>query len=332
MCMITFVPANVEIPFEGIYNGAITNDDGHGWAVASSKFGLQVGKSLKFEDALKDFAVARVEHGEDSIGLFHSRFGTHGSVNEANIHPFYVKDKHTVVAHNGILPAKWHPSMMDDRSDTRVFVEEVMPEYLTPNGVPSRRGCKRLGQMIGSGNKLAILSVESGKPKARIVNAYMGEHANGVWYSNTGYLSWRSRWSVGSYRSGGTYEGGTVTTFGRTGCSTGPKAITAGPSVEEADSVVEFEGEYYLTSPCEFCMRTGYVNADTMVCSSCSTCNDCFLNSKHCECLGTGRINQETSMFAEVQATLAGEDGVERLESPWPVYPSEQTLGGWGIG
>jgi hypothetical protein len=320
ICMITYVAPNVEIPFEGIYNGAITNDDGHGWAVASSKYGLQVGKSMKFEEALKDFAVARVSHGDDSIGLFHSRFATHGTVDEYNVHPFYVKDHETVLAHNGILPSKWQPGATDARSDTRVFVDEVMPEFMTPAGIPSRRGAKRLGKLIGTGNKFVILSVESGAPKVRIINAFMGEHSNGVWYSNTGYLPWRSRFGSYGYGGYGSYR-------------SEPRAITARScetkEVEfgESPSTVYFEGEYYLDSPCEFCLRHGFVNADTMICESCDTCNDCYADAGHCECNVGSRIDSETSMFAEVQEHLAQES---KVGSPWPPYGGvDEMAGAW---
>jgi hypothetical protein len=303
MCMITFIPAGVDLPYEGIENGAETNRDGHGWAVAS-RHGLQVGKSMDFAEALLDLDVARDDHGEGALALFHSRFATHGTVDEFNIHPFYIgKDESTVMAHNGILPSFWHPAKKDPRSDTRVLADRTLPHYLNAKGVPSRRSGKVLGQMIGSYNKLVILSVKSGAPAVRIVNAHMGEHKDGVWYSNTGYLpSYFSQWKK-NYSS-------TV------GADTG------------------FAG--YEDSVCEWCKSFGFINVDNGWCEACDTCNTCFFTSEHCECVwnqptvGAGYLSDE-ELQARVNREFGPEMTEERLALPASAstIPDFSDLGAW---
>ena len=185
MCMITYVPNGVEIPTDGIYNGGLINDDGHGWAVAFRN-GLIVGKSMKLEESMEDFAKTRAEH-PNSAGLFHSRWGTHGVMSEFNVHPFYVTGN-SVMAHNGVLPSEYHPAKDDKRSDTRVFVDTVARFIVNPEtGLPSQRAARKLFGMIGNGNKLVFLAGTDKGPRARIVNAGAGDAVDGVWYSNDAY-------------------------------------------------------------------------------------------------------------------------------------------------
>lgn len=219
MCMATLIPAYAKIPWEGLRNGAETNNDGHGFAIASSEYGLEVFKSMKYEETAAELKVARLKHGDAAPVLFHSRWATHGEYGDFNIHPFYVTAD-TVMAHNGVLPAKYHPKQGqeikkgfwtkpdgdvkgfwtkpeyapgDRRSDTRIFVDEVTADYCTNHkGVPSRSRGKELAQLIGTGNKLVFLSIKSGKPRTRIINSHLGDFADGVWYSNGGYKCARS--------------------------------------------------------------------------------------------------------------------------------------------
>lgn len=205
MCLITLVPLNIAIPVTGIESGACSNPDGHGWAVASEAHGLVMGKSMNAEEAIAAFVAERARQGDNSVALFHSRLGTHGSKNLANVHPFYVPDAYgtdngynTVVAHNGIMPSLWHPDRNDDRSDTRVFADQTAAWYITERGVPSRRGGKALGEMIGRGNKLVFISTRmAGRPQVRIINADSGTWDQGVWFSN----DWFKRKRPTTYRS-----------------------------------------------------------------------------------------------------------------------------------
>jgi glutamine amidotransferase len=262
--MITYVPAHVDIPWEGITNGAYSNDDGHGWAVASHEGGLQVGHSLAFDEAAAGFELAREDHGPGSLAMFHSRYGTHGTMDETNVHPFYVDDL-TVVAHNGILPSQFHPRKGDSRSDTRVYIDRELRGWPYP-GVPSRRRGKAIGRQIGLGNKLVFLSVAEGTPKVRIVNAHLGTHSQGVWFSNDGFIPWRN-WQ--GWQDHWSPVGGAA-------CGT---SITGGIWDDAAE-----EAPDPFWADCSVCGAFQSVDADTSICDICESCADCKCDYVSCLC------------------------------------------------
>lgn len=195
--MLTYVPQGVNIPEDGILNGAQCNDMGHGWAVADNKQ-IIVGKSMDYVEALRDFKDTR-SLMPGSAGIFHSRLATHGAVSDFNTHPFWVSEK-AVVAHNGIMPKVFQPTGNDPRSDTRVFADLVKQTFTNnEHGLPSRRGAQHIADLIGINNKLVFLGSTPQGPKVRIVNEFQGVQSGGVWYSNSDFKgnTWKYGYSYG---------------------------------------------------------------------------------------------------------------------------------------
>lgn len=276
--MITYVPGGIDIPVKGITNGSTTNQDGHGWVVAAGTE-LVVGKSMDFYDALEEFVETRQAMGQGSLAMFHSRFGTHGEMGEYNIHPFHVADD-SVMAHNGILPDKYHPNYKDRRSDTRIFVDRIGSFVDNPNGIPSRRGAAHLGRRITTANKLVFISTRSGAPKVRIVNSNQGIQVDGVWYSNTGYLTDYS-WYGWSRRPMDKYDWQ----------DDDRKVINGGwvdDGVHGSTGWQMYDGEGKEIQPYvqETCTECGSKDLDLEIgmCNECVSCLDCHDNFAYCLC------------------------------------------------
>jgi glutamine amidotransferase len=297
--MATYIPKGVDIPVDGLTNGSITNNDGHGWAVARGE-DMLVGKSMHFEIALEGFIEAREYLGLSSVAMFHSRFGTHGEYGEYNVHPFYVgDDESTVMAHNGILPLAYHPEHKDRRSDTRIFTDRIAGFVDNDNGIPSRRGGKLLGSMIGLGNKLVFMSVRSGEPKVRVVNAHMGIQDQGVWYSNSGYVrsAWMD-WSRGAWRSQNSRW------------SNEELFKDAYEGLHEKDP-----------NTCDMCGSKD-IDLDNSACWHCGSCLDCYEGKHNCLCY----VPKKQALSDEEQGEVVGSyesigeylDRTQRLIEPKP--------------
>lgn len=293
MCMITYIPAGVQIPAEGIENGSIFNDDGHGWAVASTN-GLFVGKSMKFEESFESFVETREREGMSSLAMFHSRFGTHGIMGEFNVHPFPVGDRgDTVMMHNGVLPAQFHPLQHDARSDTRKFADQIGSYVDNERGIPSRRGGGDLGRIIGMGNKLVFLSVRSGEPKVRIINADAGHWEEGVWYSNDGH---RPHYLGRKGKGAGTH-------YSDNWWNDDDQWVKGEDNIWRRQS----KPSVYDTMVCPYCEKhgeEGEVDWVSMTCKVCWTCLDCEQVIDDCLCFtppskGEGEANPWTGEIIE---------------------------------
>ena len=269
MCMISYFPAGVEIDESAVWNGSTWNDMGHGWAIATEDRKILTGKSMVAELAITEFLIAREDH-PNSPAMFHSRLATHGSVDEYNCHPFRV-GRHAVVAHNGILPSAFHPKGKDQRSDTHVMADEWLQRQ-SRWGTWSRKERKMIGDLIGTNNKLVILSVSPllAKPRGFLVNGHMGDWVkSGAWYSNGDY---RYEWTPKTY--GGTWMSGDG------------GYVVGGSSENKGKYGSTYQGGFHAfhDDECAFCFGKDTVNQMSNVCSFCHMCQDCGEYITDCLC------------------------------------------------
>ncbi|MGW5922119.1 class II glutamine amidotransferase [Nocardia fluminea] len=185
MCILTFVKPGIVADYDALAAGAEANPHGHGWAVHAGER-LIVGHGLDPKITITEFAQARMLF-PDGPALFHSRFATHGKQTTANCHPFAIGgDKRSVLAHNGILPEHVHPLKGDDRSDTRIAVEDFLPR-LPFGSLDSWTGRTRFERWLGT-DKAVILTIDpTFKHPAYIFNEQRGHWRDGSWYSNHTY-------------------------------------------------------------------------------------------------------------------------------------------------
>jgi glutamine amidotransferase len=185
MCLLTFFPPSALPDTDALLNGALFNNDGHGFAIVAGAQ-LIVHRAMNAKAVIERFAAARGQHPEGPA-LFHSRFGTHGDTTLDNCHPFPVGgDGRTVLAHNGILPDVVQPAKGDPRSDSRIAAEDFIPAF---GSLRTRRIRLRLQRWMTPHNKVVILTVDRRfKQRSYILNEEYGIWDDGIWYSNDGYL------------------------------------------------------------------------------------------------------------------------------------------------
>lgn len=195
MCMLTYVPPEIQPHADALLNGAAYNRDGNGFAIVAGNR-LIVRHSLDADFLVAEFVKLRAQHSRGPA-LFHSRIGTGGTLGRYNCHPFYFGgDRRTVVAHNGILGSDVQPRKGDKRCDTRITADTILPHRF---GHLSGKGARaRAEQWMGPHNKMVILTVNPDyRHSAYILNPKEGEWADDdCWYSNQDYLGWQNwqRW------------------------------------------------------------------------------------------------------------------------------------------
>jgi len=321
--MLTFYRPGVMPNLSHLENGARTNRDGHGFAVIVGDR-IERGRGMSADAVIEAFDKVRRAHPE-SYAIFHSRYTTHGLTNEANCHPFFVAgDSRTVLAHNGILPQGAQPLKGDERSDTRILAEDLIPAGVFGH-LTNRRARRRLARWMGIEkypNKIAILTVDPRYGRnAYLINEHLGEWKDGIWYSNSGWCDFRTRYggSYGYYWDDVTYPRigaatGRVIGHPRSDNSTGPGSAGTSPTdgawraylrgeisyddyLTEAYRIYREESEYSATGwpsdvnprgNCPYCGEEGAVNLAVGYCTACLWCVDCESPQGECECYVPG--------------------------------------------
>lgn len=179
MCLLIFKPEGKSIPYEYLAEADISNPHGCGIAHADGKR-IRIDKHPKW--GCDEIAECLAKIG-DAPAIVHFRFATHGSQNPENTHPFPLP-KNVAAAHNGVISGV---KCLTDESDSRAFLRENVSPVLTKGGdIFTPDFIAKIGKQIGGGNKIAFLD---GKGKYGIANESSGHWKDGVWYSNTSYVS-----------------------------------------------------------------------------------------------------------------------------------------------
>jgi hypothetical protein len=200
MCMLCVIPPNVIPAREKLENSALNNPHGFGYAIAIPKENrILTFRTMNPDECINKFIKDRAEY-LDGYAIWHARYTTHGSSTIDNCHPFMVgTDTQSYLAHNGILNVL---EEKDERSDTRIFAEDLMPVIGGVESLDNPQVWNMLEDFT-TGSKVAFLTVN---PKAKhqlyLLHEEKGQvDSTGVWWSNnTCYLeTWYSKYGAIGY-------------------------------------------------------------------------------------------------------------------------------------
>lgn len=287
----------------------VNNPDGFGWAIVSMSKDvkvLDVRRSMVAAVAIDTFFEKMSQLGGSVVAwTFHARIYTHGKISLANTHPFFVGDDElTVLAHNGILPVTIAKG--DDRSDSKVFAEDYLPEIGGILGLANNVKYELVeGFVYGANSKVVILTAH---PEAKYALLIFGEtsghwrkgkNGNDVWFSNHSYepYSWQTSGSgIGNYRSRtitGTEKYNQYTAGGFEADMGNLKASLL--TKREAKDAVMYTR--CITKGCE-----GLVEDYADICEKCDTCQSCELDKLACLCWEPSLSARERASVSEALA------------------------------
>jgi hypothetical protein len=253
MCIAIYQSPGYRLTPDELANSWQNNSDGAGLSFYDSSGEIVVEKSMNRSEFVDIYNKAVVQHGDKTEMAVHFRIATHGGVNIDNCHPFYTPNKNMSVIHNGIIPVVFD-SKKDPRSDTRVFVEDVLP-LMPENWIDNEQLFNVVEEYIGH-SKLVVLSTDS-EHSSYIFNEHMGHWSEDkkIWFSNKSYCA---------------YKSGTVTVYKGGGWHT-PKLLDAAEVLEDT----------MILPKCALCDEAA-VYDDT--CYNCETCQLCGFVSWTNEC------------------------------------------------
>lgn len=185
MCLLCYTAPGNEPNWKGLETACINNPDGFGWAIHHGDH-IEVGKSMEYMTALETYYDALHATDMNVHSMFHARWATHGSEDLDNCHPFWVgKTQETVLAHNGVLPVDIPKG--DERSDTRYFAEEILPQR-SKRVFDKRKSLRKLEKWMGGSKFVVFTTADHYESPVYIVNEELGHWDNdGSWWSNDSY-------------------------------------------------------------------------------------------------------------------------------------------------
>ena len=166
------------MPPKAILNRCATlNPHGFGFATKD-----RIYKTLSYDDFYRELKTI----DRDETAILHFRYATHGSIKEANCHPF--KDYETGVsfAHNGVLSIETTNDMTDSET---AFRTRIVPA-IRRHGFNSRQFDDENYSVIGS-SRFAYVDNEG---NYRLFGTFF-KHGE-CWYSNRNFLPYSTSYSL----------------------------------------------------------------------------------------------------------------------------------------
>ena len=278
MCMLCVIPPGVIPEREKLENSALNNPHGYGFAiVVRSENRIIRERTMNADESINRFLELRTKYN-DGYAMWHARYATHGGETVENCHPFIVgNDEQTYLAHNGILDI--YIQKNDDRSDTRVFAEELLPAMGGVTALDNDYIWNLLEDWT-TGSKVAVLTVDpAAKHEMYLLNAKSGwEDKDGVWWSNSScYLDY---YSTGRSKSAGL-------TIGYSSADYAQEYVKAYYENQDFDfwrDAYNEKTKMYTCPNCSDLMEINDIMEADNTCWSCGFCIDCNSVFNDCQC------------------------------------------------
>lgn len=194
MCVIVHQPAETEFEKETFDKLWKRNDDGGGFAFINGRNQVQTFKYMDPNEYWMNYRTWRGRYPETDF-MLHLRITTHGKTDLTNVHPFKV-DEHTVLAHNGIIGSVY--DYQDGRSDTRVFIENVLSKLPT-NWYLDDDLMLLVEEAIGTSRVMLLTSNPQSDESVIYLNRSRWEKHEGLVMSNTHGLETQFSYNYGEY-------------------------------------------------------------------------------------------------------------------------------------
>lgn len=239
MCLITVLPPGVVLSQEQVVDAMSKNP--HGVGIMYSQDGqLYTGRSMSSNPTKIRRWLARAPSHLDRV--VHFRKTTAGATSRANIHPFEVHGRFGLM-HNGTLSDSIaETSKKDPRSDTAIFVEEVL-EQMNPDTLLNTAVWK-LVKVAADESRIVMLDGKTGEMYYTSDDLWT-EGRNKIWLSNTYSIEKGEVWGVekktyyeffGRGYSG--YYRGSYGSYGNYGSYSGTSSPSPSPAPAPASNVV----------------------------------------------------------------------------------------------
>ena len=180
MCVIIYKPSKATITKKTLSGCWQDNPDSGGFMFADNDKLNVIKGFLSFRKFYKRYRECERKY-PDSNFVIHFRIATHGKIDYANSHPFYV-GKNVGFAHNGVLGC-----MTDllptsgNKSDTNLFCENVLKKL--PSGFLKKQEYQILLESLAK-QEYSKFVFMTNKGTCHIFNEDAGTWKNGCWFSS----------------------------------------------------------------------------------------------------------------------------------------------------
>lgn len=206
MCVIIEAPVGETLDPQKLENASWVNQDGLGWMYIDPATNEMVVGREYFERTYEQserLQKLMLEHKNIHV-VYHLRYGTHGTNDLSNVHPFQVlnKTEHGIdlwFMHNGIISIASNAVEDKDLSDTQIFNKYILQPILSVN--PDLLYTHAFQELIGDYTKGSrLLFMDS---NGVIVKTGSWDTNENCAVSNNSYFSGSSRRVTGNYAASG---------------------------------------------------------------------------------------------------------------------------------